>query len=532
MKTTVVVSALLLAASANASWFGGDDKPEYESWDTQKLHHWLESNSIAVPDSYGKKDLKQLVAANWESHKPWTQAMYEAAKPRYEGLQASAFDTWDESRLRNFLLEQGLVEPKGPREQLVLAAKKQYNAYTNAAASLASRASTAASTAVYGDATYQASKSASSLSSEASKSASSVSGWASPSASSIAAEASKSAAAAYASASVFANRKMDDTKDYVWSTWDDNRMRSYLEDKGIIKTKQQATRDELIAKMKASYVSTTDPVWQAWSDSYIHEWLVAHGVLKSEAQKKREEYEALLKQYYYAPQQKVWSTWSDSELKAWLVKNGYVKSDAQIKREKAEAIVAKNWYSAKDTVWSAWSDNSMKQWLIDHGYMRSDAQVKRDELIKLMNEKYTDTYHKSAEYLTWPDARLRAYLRNWGVDDTQIIGRPSLLQEVRIRYYQANNKVEQMLAAIRASVYSSMENAEATLSQILETLTGKSHEAKDYANDKYGDAKAYADQKSHDAKAYAADKAAEKAASAEAAAASARKEAERKKSEL
>lgn len=145
--------------------------------------------------------------------------MYEAAKPHYEGLQASAFDTWDESRLRNFLLEQGLVEPKGPREQLVLAAKKQYNAYTNAAASLASRASTAASTAVYGDATYQASKSASSLASQASKSASSVSGWASPSASSIAAEASKSAAAAYASASVFANRKLDDTKDYVWSTW-------------------------------------------------------------------------------------------------------------------------------------------------------------------------------------------------------------------------------------------------------------------------------------------------------------------------
>lgn len=50
---------------------------------------------------------------------------------------------------------------------------------------------------------------------------------------------------------------------------DDNRLRSYLEDKGVIKTKQQATRDELIAKMKASYVSATDPAWQAWSDSYI-----------------------------------------------------------------------------------------------------------------------------------------------------------------------------------------------------------------------------------------------------------------------
>ncbi len=157
---------------------------------------------------------------------------------------------------------------------------------------------------------------------------------------------------------------------------------------------------------------------------------------------------------------------SDSQLKAWLVQQGIVKSDAQIKREKAEQLVAKNWYGAKDTAWSAWSELSMKSWLIDHGYMRTDAQVKRDELVKLMNEKYTDAYGKTADYLTWPDARLRAYLRSWNVDDTKIVGRPSLLQEVRIRYYQANNKIEDLLNAIRSTIYSGVENAEATLSQV------------------------------------------------------------------
>jgi hypothetical protein len=51
--------------------------------------------------------------------------------------------------------------------------------------------------------------------------------------------------------------------------WDDNRLRSYLEEKGVIKTKQQATRDQLLAKMKESYASVANPVWSAWSDSYI-----------------------------------------------------------------------------------------------------------------------------------------------------------------------------------------------------------------------------------------------------------------------
>lgn len=55
----------------------------------------------------------------------------------------------------------------------------------------------------------------------------------------------------------------------MYSTWSDNDLRSYLEDKGVIKTKTQSTRDELLAKMKESYASVANPAWEAWSDSYI-----------------------------------------------------------------------------------------------------------------------------------------------------------------------------------------------------------------------------------------------------------------------
>ena len=75
----------------------------------------------------------------------------------------------------------------------------------------------------------------------------------------------------------------------------------------------------------------------------------------------------------------------------------------------------------------------MRQWLIDNGYLRSDAQVKRDEMIDIMDRKYNAANAKTADYLTWPDARLRAYLRAQGVDESKIPPtRPGLLVSISI----------------------------------------------------------------------------------------------------
>ena len=44
-------------------------------------------------------------------------------------------------------------------------------------------------------------------------------------------------------------------------------------------------------------------------------------------------------------------------------------------------------------------------------------------------QRYSDQHTKLAAYLTWPDARLRAYLRQQGVSEEYIPGdRPSLLR--------------------------------------------------------------------------------------------------------
>lgn len=142
-----------------------------------------------------------------------------------------------------------------------------------------------------------------------------------------------------------------------------------------------------------------------------------------------------MQDYYYTAQDSAYSSWTESESKAWLVDHNIIKSDAQLKKEKLQKLVADNYATAHSTIYGGWKDSDMREWLIEHGYLRSDAQVKRDELYQLMNDKYTGVKDTTAAYLTWPDARLRAYLRANGVDDKYVpTSRPGLLQETRVRY--------------------------------------------------------------------------------------------------
>jgi len=250
MKLTPVFVGLSLALAAQASWFGADSSKTdsavlpYTTWSSAQLRDWLDAHAVTVPQrTPSETELRALVESNWHSAAAWTYDQYASAQKSFQDLRDSSFDAWDESQLREFLLKQGVVSPKGPREKLVLMAKEKYRQYASAASSfssvassLSSQASATASTAVYGDSKYQASKS---LSSVVAKATSPV-------------------------VSTF-----DESKDYVYSTWDENRMRSWLEEKGLLKTKEQKKKDELLQMMHDAYGRVTNPVWQVWSDSYI-----------------------------------------------------------------------------------------------------------------------------------------------------------------------------------------------------------------------------------------------------------------------
>jgi hypothetical protein len=151
------------------------------------------------------------VKSNWDKANAWTADQYARAQKAFVNvkvciavlslykkielrIQDDSFAAWDESQLRQFLLDQGVVEPKGTREQLAVLARQKYRSYTSYASSLSSSLSTRASTAVYGDRTQQASKSVTSAASVVSASASSAYTEASSTVSSVVAQATEEVA--------------------------------------------------------------------------------------------------------------------------------------------------------------------------------------------------------------------------------------------------------------------------------------------------------------------------------------------------
>ncbi|GLB44187.1 putative stress-responsive nuclear envelope protein [Lyophyllum shimeji] len=470
MRPSLLLLGLGLTATVQASsWFGSTQPPQpYQTWSVKQLKDWLRAHNIECHTTTPTHaQLRAMVEENWNTATSWTQDQYASAQKTFADIRDASFDKWDESRLREFLLDQGIVAPKGPKERLVQLAKTRYRAYQNAASSIAAQAS---------DSAHHASESVSS----------------------IAAQATETAAQA-----------LDDTKDFVYSTWDNNRLRKYLESKGVqVKEGAAQSRNELLRLMRDAYAKVANPVYEAWSDSYLHNWLVARGTIspKPPSPYSREYLLQKMKDYYYDANDTVYHTWSDSQIRDWLVRHGIIKSDAQIAREKMLKLMRDNYLAARSTLFSAWSDSQIRNWLVKNGYIddRSAAQMKRDELVKLISEKYYTT--TAPPYLAWPDARLRAYLRQHGISEEKLpLTRPGLLQEVRILWVQAEPTSETLWERVKEIVGSVGEGAEERLSRIWSILRGKCYENEKYAEEKYQEGKARAMEEAEQAQRRAAE---------------------------
>jgi len=234
MRAYILLVACLLTPSASASWFSSSsEQPAYSSWSTTELKAWLIAHNLPYPSESTSTtdDLRAAVKANWDTASSWTQDQYNSAQKSFTSVKDDSFDTWTESDLRSWLLERGIVSPNSKREELVLLAKHQYTDYQNAAKQ-------------WGE-------------------------WASASASSAASEATDTVKEFAAARTNEAQQVLDDSKDYVYSTWDDNTIREYLVKQGVLKTKEQKTRAELLKMMRNTYAAAANPTWDAWSTSYI-----------------------------------------------------------------------------------------------------------------------------------------------------------------------------------------------------------------------------------------------------------------------
>lgn len=134
--------------------------------------------------------------------------------------------------------------------------------------------------------------------------------------------------------------------------------------------------------------------------------------------------------------------------------------------------------------------------------------------------RWTDQKEKSAAYLTWPDARLRAYLRERGISEAALpISRPGLLreyrfgrrsdtnadnfliEETRIRWVQSQKRAETLFAKIKEIVNSGLYKADEVISHIMGLLKGDLDYASHKTNAAYDATKHKGEETWEDAKA-------------------------------
>lgn len=83
----------------------------------------MSEHNIQVPK--GTEDLLRVVQDNFDTVAKKGARAVGAGQAYYEAYSDKAVDSWSESQLREFLLEQGVVSPKGTVEEMRIAAKQR-----------------------------------------------------------------------------------------------------------------------------------------------------------------------------------------------------------------------------------------------------------------------------------------------------------------------------------------------------------------------------------------------------------------------
>ncbi|KAG6819865.1 hypothetical protein H0H93_007850 [Arthromyces matolae] len=264
MKPSLLLLCLGLTATAQASsWFGSSDPPApYASWSASELKSWLQAHDISIPSKSPSQDqLKALVQQNWNSVTTWSYDHYNSVQKYFADVHDSSFDSWDQSRLREFLLSQGIIAPKGNKEQLHQWLVS-HNVLSPAPASPYSREYLLEQMQKY----YY------------------------------------------------------DVNDSVYCAWSDSQLKAWLVDHGIVKSNAQVNREKMRKLVENNYLSAKSTLSSSWSDSQVRDYLVEHGYIddRTASKKKRDDLLKLFQDKYHSAVTPSYLAWPDARLRAYL----------------------------------------------------------------------------------------------------------------------------------------------------------------------------------------------------------------------
>uniref|UniRef100_A0A0D6QU78 SAP domain-containing protein n=1 Tax=Araucaria cunninghamii TaxID=56994 RepID=A0A0D6QU78_ARACU len=284
----------------------------YQTWSESDLKEFLDSRGIPAPQPSTRDRLVATVRRNARlaglKMSDGASSVSSAASEATDTASSYLFDTWSDSKLKEFLDEQGVPIPQGSKKnEMIALARKQRAKLTGNAASSASASGESA----YGAAT-------------------------------------SSAGNAYAQATDGASVAASDAFEQASNTWSDSRLKAYLDARGV-PVPQSGKRDDLLSavRLNAHKASTGWSAWtfDTWTVENLQNYLSANGKkVKKQANANREQ---LLKQA-----QEAYASASKSGGTGYASVTNYL---------------AKQTDAAKSATFDTWSESDLKSYLDSYG---------------------------------------------------------------------------------------------------------------------------------------------------------------------
>lgn len=391
----------------------------YESWTEQDLKTWLKEHGYPVPKKASRDDLISSVRRNsrWASVRAKSKADKAA-----NSVSDSVFDSWNESKLKDFLNRNNVKIPQGSTKNELLALARRNKAY-------------------YVD------DSASSISSGYNAATSSV-------------------GSAAASATDSAHYHGQAAFDTLVSTWSDSRLKAFLDSRGV-PVPQASKRDELLAKVRLHKhkAATGYGAWtfDTWTYDNLKSWLEARGQkVSTETTQSRD---ALLKQatdYYNsvsasaasaanqasATGSKATGAAADAANKA-----GDYAADTANKATDSAASAATAAASGASSAASG-AASAASSGASAAGEYATDAGHAAYASVTSAIAEATSTA-KSATFDTWSDSDLKSYLDTYGIKTYQGTTRNELIAQARSHSHAFlhGSQDQGVMGQIKASVW-------------------------------------------------------------------------------
>ncbi|KAG8693501.1 hypothetical protein FRC08_009071 [Ceratobasidium sp. 394] len=226
------------------------------------------------------------------------------------------------------------------------------------------------------------------------------------------------------------------------------------------------------------------PVWSTWKDGDKRAWLAANGLLSPKVELEEHEQGSeglnkLLETYFFEEDETVYSTWPTSQLQMWLISRQLIPREEAYARDRTSLLdlVERNFIASEMSGCHGWTPAEARQWLEQNGHGKEGQDASDKEVFTVLGKYFNTGSDATAEYMVWPDARLRTFLRVRGVKEPKKAkrSRGDLIHMVHVRTAQKQVSREDLVRQLQNVLASGAEWSEEQLLASLAILGGTKH---------------------------------------------------------